>query len=210
MAGGFIHFFLGDVRRFHLHITGGKFRFLGQFFQLFGNRRAFWQPERQAGPDIFRVDRKQPHFLTDLAMIAFLGFIEHFEIFVELGSVLERCTVDTLELRVLFVAFVIRAGHGGELERADVAGAHHVLRAPFAKINEVAVLAVGDPFTFGNAFEIADLKFTRITRSLNETAQASALCVLHRLFACDNDFLERVVRFDFLFHLGLDCREIFG
>ena len=71
-------------------------------------------------------------------MVAPLGLLEHLEILVELGLVLERGAVDALELRVLLVALVVGAGHGGELERADVAGAHHV--RPGAEVDEIAVL----------------------------------------------------------------------
>ena len=51
-------------------------------------------------------------------MVAALGLLDHLEILVERGLVLERRAVDALELRVALIAFVIGAGHAGELERA--------------------------------------------------------------------------------------------
>ena len=54
-----------------------------------------------------------------------------------LGLVLERGAVDALELGFLLVAFVVGAGDVGELEGADVAGAHHVRAG--AEVSEVAV-----------------------------------------------------------------------
>ena len=93
------------------------------------------------------------------------------------GLVLERGAVDALELRVLLVALVIRAGHGGELERADVAGAHHV--RPGAEVNEIAVLEIGDLLAFGNVFEVADLELARIARALGQAAEPAALGIFH-------------------------------
>ena len=66
------------------------------------------------------------------------------EVFFELRLVLERGAVDALELRILFVAFVIGAGHVRELERADVAGAHDVRAG--AEIDEFAVAIERDRF----------------------------------------------------------------
>ncbi len=79
-------------------------------------------------------------------MVAFLRFLEHGEVFVELRLILESGAVDALELRILFVAFVISAGDVGEFERADVAGAHHV--RPGAEIGELAVPIDRDLFAF--------------------------------------------------------------
>lgn len=48
-------------------------------------------------------------------------------------------------------------GHAGELERANVAGAHHV--RPGAQVNEVAVLEIGDRFALGNLVEQVRFEF---------------------------------------------------
>ena len=62
------------------------------------------------GPTSSSNDEKL-QFLAELAMVALLRFLEHREVFVELRLVLEGGAVDALELRILFVAFVIGAGH---------------------------------------------------------------------------------------------------
>ena len=188
MAAGQIHLLLGDVRRLDAHITGLEFGFLGQLFQFFHNGRAFRQPERQARPDKFRVNGVQPHLRAYFPVVALLRLFDHREIFVELGLVLERRAVDALELRVALVALVIRAGHGGELERAHVAGAHHV--RPGAQVDEIAVLEIRNRLALGNGFEVADLEFARIARTLGQSTEPAALGILQGLLARDDDFLE--------------------
>ena len=140
-------------------------------------------------------------------MVALLRLFEHFEILVELGLVLEGGAVDALELRVALVALVIRAGHGGELERADVAGTHHV--RPGAQINEIAVPEIRNRFVLGNLVEQIELELRR-SRPLGQSAQPAALGVLDGLVARDDDLLEGMVGLDFLFHLGLDGCEVLG
>src|SRR5882757_2997131 len=112
-------------------------------------------------------------------MVAALGLLDHLEILVERGLVLERRAVDALELRTFFVALVIRGGHAGELERADIARAHHVW--PGAQVNEVAVPEIGNRLAFGNGFQIADLELAHVARSLDESTKSSAFGILHRL-----------------------------
>ena len=60
-----------------------------------------------------------------------------FQIIVEFLFGFERSAVNPLELRIFLVALVIRARDVGELECADVSGAHHV--RPRAEIDELAV-----------------------------------------------------------------------
>ena len=76
------------------------------------------------------------------------------------GLVLEGGAVDALELRVLFVAFVVGAGDVGELERADVAGAHDVRAG--AEIGEFAVAIERDFFALGNVLDDIELEFARL------------------------------------------------
>src|SRR5205823_8220850 len=65
-------------------------------------------------------------------------------------------------------------------------------------------------FAFRNVCEIAELELAWIARSLAQRSEPAALRVLHCLLARDDDFLERMVRFDLLLHLLLDLRKIFG
>ncbi len=81
---------------------------------------------------------------------------------------------------------------------------------PGAQVNEIAALVVGDRLAFGNVFQVANLELARIAGTLAQRAEPAVLRVLQRLLARDDEFLEGVVGFDLLFHLGLDGREILG
>jgi len=80
---------------------------------------------------------------------------------------------------------------------------------PGAQIDEVPVLIIGNRLALGNVLEIAELEFTR-DRPLAQRTKPAALRVLHRLFAGDNPFLERMIGLDLPFHLRLDFLEILG
>jgi hypothetical protein len=54
-------------------------------------------------------------------MVALPGLLQHSEVGLHLGLVLERSAVDALELGIPFVALVVRAGDVREFESADPA-----------------------------------------------------------------------------------------
>ena len=56
------------------------------------------------------VEGKKIEFFAEFAVVALLCFLEHGEVFVELGLVFESGAVNALELRVVFGAFVVGAG----------------------------------------------------------------------------------------------------
>ena len=172
VPAGEIHLLPRDVRRLHAHVAGGELGFLRELFQFLDERRAFRQPERQAGADVV-VDGEQPHLRADLAMVALLRLLEHREVGLQLGLVLERGAVDALELRILFVALVVGAGDVGELERADVARAHHV--RPGAEIDEVAVAKERNLARLGNVLEDVELELARL-RPLAQRRRAARSC----------------------------------
>ena len=70
-------------------------------------------------------------------MVPLLRFFQHREVVLEFFLCLESGPVNPLELRILFVAFIISAGEAGEFERTDVSGTHDVRTG--AKIDEIAV-----------------------------------------------------------------------
>src|SRR5438874_10353065 len=140
-------------------------------------------------------------------MVALFRFLEHGEIFVELSLVLEGGAVDTLKLRVLFVAFVVGAGDAGELERADVACAHDVRAG--AEIGELAVAIERDFFALGNVLDDVEFELTG-RRSLTKGTKDTTLGHIECFSSRDDDTLEGVVRFDLLFHLRLDLFEEIG
>src|SRR4051812_9945781 len=57
------------------------------------------------------LDAEQIQLLAELAMVALLRFLEFCQILVEVLLAEERRTVDTLELRILFVAFPVRSSN---------------------------------------------------------------------------------------------------
>src|SRR6266566_7321259 len=90
-------------------------------------------------------------------MVALLRLLEHGEVVIEFLLRFEGSAVDALELRILFVAFIISAGDIREFERTDISGAHH-MRAG-AKVDEVAVAIERDLFARRNVFDDIELEF---------------------------------------------------
>ena len=170
-------------------------------------RGAARQPQRQAGADVV-VEGEELQLLAELAMVALLRLLEHGEVGVQLGLVLEGGAVDALELRVFLVAFVIGAGHVGELERADVAGAHDVRAG--AEIDEIAVAIERDLLALGNVLDDIELELARARP--RAPSAASRPRAAQRKASSREHFhaLEGVVRLDLLLHLGLDFLEILG
>ena len=164
----------------------------------------FGSQSGRPGPT-FVVEGEELHLRAELAMVALLRLLEHREVGLQLGLVLERGAVDALELRVLFVAFVVGAGDVRELERADVAGAHHVRAG--AEIDEIAVAIERNRFALGNVLDDIELE-PRGLGSFRERREPAFSGELQRLLARDFDALEEVVRLDLLLHLLLDVREV--
>ena len=158
------------------------------------------------GPDVV-VEDEQLQFASELAMVALLRFLEHREVIVEFLFGFERRAVNALKLRICFVAFVIRAGDVGELERADVSRAHHV--RPGAEIDELAVAVERNLFVRRNVFDDVELEFAGLG-SFAQSGEPAFFSELERFVPRNFDPFERMVRFDFVFHLGLDLFEIIG
>src|SRR5437868_2902667 len=114
-----------DVRRVHTLINSSELRFLCELLQFPGDDRAAREEHRETWADIV-IENEKLQLLAKLAMVALLRFLEHREIIVEFLFRFECGAVNTLELRILFVAFIISAGEAGELECADVSSAHDV------------------------------------------------------------------------------------
>ena len=206
MAGGFVHLLLGQVRGADADVAGGELGFLRELFQFLDDHGAFRQPERQAGADVFGVHHVQAHLRANLAVVAFLRFLNHREVFFELGLVFECRAVNALELRVLLVTLVIRAGDAGEPVGAHVPGAHHV--RPGTKVNELAGLEIRNRLIGRNVFDDVELELAGdIARS--ERGEPAGFRVGQCLLAGDDYLLENLVRLDDNFHLSFDGREIF-
>ena len=152
---------------------------LASFSKLLHQHRPFGQPQRHAGPDVFRVDRIKPHLRADLPVVALLGLLQHLEIRLKLRLVLESRAVDALELRVLLVPLVIGARHRSQLECTNVARPHHV--RPGAQIQEIPVLEVGDRLALRNVRQVPSLNLLALPGRSLKPAEASALGVRHGL-----------------------------
>ena len=150
MTALFVQAFACDVRRADALITGSELGFFRELLQFFGDDCAARQKHRKTGADIV-VENEKLQFLAELAMIALLRFLEHREVIVEFLFRFERGAVNALQLRILFVAFVVSAGDARELERADVSRAHDVRAG--AKIDEVAA-AIERDFSSAGMFSM--------------------------------------------------------
>src|SRR5436190_16642153 len=89
-------------------------------------------------------------------MVALLRFLQHGEVVVELFPCLEGSAVDPLQLRIFLVPLVVCAGDAGELERADVSGAHDMWSG--AEIDKIAVAIERDRFARWDVFDDVELE----------------------------------------------------
>ena len=87
------------------------------------------------------MEHEEIELFAELAVVALLRFFEQPEVLDERFFRGERGAVDALEHRVALVAAPVRAGHAGQLDGRELAGAGHV--RPFAEVDPlVARLAV--------------------------------------------------------------------
>ena len=102
---------------------------------------------------------EQFQFAPELAMVAFPGFLQTLKVLVEFGARFEGRAIDSLQLRIVGIPFVIGARDGGEFEGADVPCPHHV-RAR-TEISEVSVSIHRDFFVVGYSLKNIELEFAR-------------------------------------------------
>jgi hypothetical protein len=110
----------------------------------------------------------------------------------------EGGAVDALELLVLFVAAVIGAGDGEELEGLQLRGVAHVRAG--AEVHELAVLVEGDFLALGDVGEAAEL--VALLAALRDDGDG--------LLAGDFLAQEGLVLVGDLLHLGLELHEVVG
>ena len=153
------------------------------------------------------VEGEELQFLAELAVVALLRLLQHREVFVELGLVLESGAVNALQLRILLVAFVISARHVRELERADVAGAHDVRTG--AEIDELSVAVIARSASpSGMSWMISSLNllgFRALAKAAKRARFGHARALRSRV---TSTFARKVVGLDLLLHLRLDLLEI--
>ena len=187
-------------------IVSGEFRFFCQPFELFDEDGPVGQPEGEAGAYVF-VKSEELHLAAEFAVVAPFGLLQHGEVGLHFGLLLEGRSVDPLQLGVPFVAFVVGARHMGEFEGADVARSHHV-RAR-AQVDEVPVGVERNLFVLGNPREDVQLELAG-DFPLPKRRQPPLRRQLHRLVPGHHLALEHVVGFDLLAHFLFDTRKILG
>src|SRR5215217_3213371 len=144
-----------DVRCAHALIASGELRLFRKLLQFVYDHGAARKKHRQPRAHII-VEDKKLEFTTKLAVVALFRFLEHRKVFIEFLPSFKRCAVNTLELRILFIAFVVGAGHARELKRADVSRAHDVRAG--AKVNEIAVAIQRDLLVPRDVFDDVNLE----------------------------------------------------
>src|SRR5205085_7656948 len=117
-----------------------------------------WQEHWKARTNVV-VENEKLQFFAELAMVALLRLFEHGKVVIEFLLCFEGSAVNTLELWVLFVAFVVGACDASESERADISGAHDM--RPGAEIDEIAVAIERNGFARRNVFDDIELELAR-------------------------------------------------
>src|SRR5205823_14573032 len=137
----------------------------------------------------------QAELAPELAVIARAGLFQLLEVRVELLLVRPGRPVDALEHLVPLVAAPVRAGHVGQLERAEAAGRGDVGAA--AEIEPLALAVDGERLVAGDVADDLDLEL------LADAVEDLDRFVARPLFA-----LDRQIARDDLRHLLLDAAEV--
>ena len=103
---------------------------------------------------------EQFQFATELAMVAFLGFLELLKVLVEFGPCFEGRAIDALQLWIVRVPFVVSARDRGEFKCADVPCPHDVRTG--AEVSEVSVAIQRDFFVVRYPCRISSLNLLGI------------------------------------------------
>ena len=121
-----------DERRLHLDVAGGEEHVPHVVRERVVERRPLAQPERRAGRP--RMEGEQAELPTELAMVAFLGFLDLREVRLQILLGQERGAIDALHRLVARVALPVRVGGAQQLERLQPAGRGDV--RPDAEVDE--------------------------------------------------------------------------
>src|SRR5205823_1432909 len=121
--------------------------------QLVVNRRALREENRHRRREV--REHEQAELLAELAVIARVRLFHALQVRGQLVLVRPRGAVDALEHGVVLVAAPVRAGHGGQLERAEAAGGGDVRSA--AEIEPLALPINGGRLIAGIPLMISTL-----------------------------------------------------
>ena len=110
-----------DLRRHHLFVADSRYSVAHVVDELLVDERAARQEERHRRRVL--VEHEELELFAELAVVALLRLFEQLQVLVERCLRRERRAVDALEHRVALVAAPVRAGHAGELDGRELAGA---------------------------------------------------------------------------------------
>ena len=145
-----------DMRRVHQFIAMFVMGLFPERLQDVADAGAHRMPADQTGAD-FLMGAEQFHFSADLAVVAFLGFFNARQIFLQGLLALERRAVDALQHRILLVAAEIGARQRQQLDSTDLASMLHM--GATAQIDVVVARVVqADRLAFRNVFQAGELE----------------------------------------------------
>ncbi len=110
VATGQVKLFLTDMGSPHALIPGGKLGLFCQALKFLNDGCSIGQPERQPRSDIVIIDVDAKLF-AEFTMVAFLGFFLHLQPLAQFFGTGKSRAVQTLQLRIAFVALVVGACH---------------------------------------------------------------------------------------------------
>ena len=129
--------------RHHLLVAKALLDFLEEIFEAQTQRRTLRQPKRKTLTYEFG-EHEEFHLLTNLAMVATLGFFQELEILIKHLLLGEGDTIDTCHLRTLLIATPVGGTNSHHLDCLDRSGRHEVRAA--AKVR-VLSLSIGGNMT---------------------------------------------------------------
>ena len=138
----------------------------------------FGQPQRQTLTHIVR-EGEELHLLANLAVVAFLGFLEHHQIVVEHLLLGEGDAIHAHQLRTLLVATPVSSGKRQYLDGLDGFGGGDV-RAT-AQVGEIALLIGGDVAVFQFADKFALQRLSAVAKEF-ECVGLADVAAHHVLF----------------------------
>ena len=136
VSGSDVELLAADVRGHNLQVAVLLLDALEEVLELEAQLRPAGKPERQAGADGWR-EGEEFELLTDLAVVALLGFLEEGEILVEHLLLREGDAVEARQLLAFLVAPPIGPSHAQDLDGLDVGRVGNV--RPTAKVGERAL-----------------------------------------------------------------------
>ncbi len=124
-----------------------------EFLQAQTHRGSFRQPHGQTLA--YRIgEHEQVHFFSDLTMVAFLGFFQQNEVFVQHFLLRESYTVDTRHHLAVFLSAPVSTSHRHQFDGLDRCSGSQVRTT--AQVGECTLRIGGDMsvFQFGNQFAL--------------------------------------------------------